>query len=299
MIRTAFSTVACPTWTLDRVARAASEWGFMGVELRSMGEGATEFACDPGLTSGAKVREMFREAGVSIAGVASGVRFDAPVFPPVLGHVLPQREASVREGKHMVMLSQQVGAAYVRVFGFEITGREGRASALRRIVDRLSKVCDAARGRGVTVLIENGGTFAKAEDLVEIIERVRGTQLAASYDVATAHAAGEDPAVGAAALGARLRVMRLRDLRGDRAVRLGKGEVPVRPALAALRTLDRTWGTDPWAVYAWDRAWIQDLAPADEVMPGVAETIAEWAGGLGEAHRTQAFQSAAPAMIFR
>ena len=77
MLRLAFSTVACHTWTLERVARSAGEWGYMGVELRSFGEGGTRFACDPALTSGGKVRELFREAGVEVAGIGGGVRFDA------------------------------------------------------------------------------------------------------------------------------------------------------------------------------------------------------------------------------
>lgn len=296
MLRTAFSTVACPAWTLDRVARAAAEWGYTGVELRSFGEGGTQFACDPALTCGSKVRELFREAGVEIAGVASGVRFDAPVFPPVVGNLLPACEASVDEGRHMVAVAQHLGAPYLRAFAFEVTSRESRRAALRRIGERLAKVCDYARGRDVTVLIENGGSFPRATDLIEIIDRIASPQLAASYDAATAHAAGEDPAEGVASLASRLRVARVRDLREGRACRLGAGDVPVREVIAALRHSDETWGTDPWAVIAWDRAWLPDLAPADEVLSAALQRIVEWAGGFGAKHKTQAFQSAAPAM---
>ena len=88
MIRTAFSTTACPDWTLDRVARAAADWGYAGVELRSLGGGGTELACEPALTDPEKTRAMFAGAGVSIASIATGVRFDEAVFPPVVGHIL-------------------------------------------------------------------------------------------------------------------------------------------------------------------------------------------------------------------
>jgi sugar phosphate isomerase/epimerase len=296
MIRTAFSTVACHTWTLERVARSAGEWGYTGVELRSFGEGGTQFACDPALSSGSKVRELFREVGVAVAGIGGGVRFDAPIRPPVIGNLLPQREASVLEGKHLVSVAHQSGAASVRVFAFEVAAGESRRAALRRICERLAKVCDFARHRDVTVLIENGGSFATAEDVLEIIRRVCQPHLAASYDAATAFAAGESPAEGARALGRFLRVARVRDERDGRACRLGTGDVPLREFLREVRRSDDTWGTDPWAVYSWDRAWLPELAPAEEVLPAAAKALVDWSGGPGGAHRFEPFQSAAPAM---
>ncbi len=268
----------------------------MGVELRSFGEGGTEFACDPALTSGAKVREIFREAGVQVAGIASGVRFDAAIWPPVVGNLLAGREASVNEGKHMVTVAAHVGAPYVRVFGFEGTPGESKKSLFRRVCDRLGKVCDHARHRDVMVLIENGGTFATAGDLVDIIRRVSQPQLAASYDAATAHAAGESPAAGVELLGGWLRVARVRDQREGRPCRLGTGEVPLREFFGAVRRSDEANGMDPWAVYTWDRAWLPELASAEDVLAAAAKLMGEWAGGGGAMHRLEAFQSAAPAM---
>lgn len=296
MIRTAFSTVACHTWTLDRVTRSAAEWGYEGVELRSFGDGGTQFTCDPALTSGSKVRELFREAGVEVAGIASGVRFDAVIWPPVVGNLLSAREASVEEGKHMVTVASRVGAPFLRVFGFEGPLGESKKSVFRRVCDRLGRVCDYARNRDVTVLIENGGTFATAADLAEIIRRVSQPQLAASYDVATAAASGEDPVAGVEAIGRWLRVLRLRDTSGEAPCRLGAGKAPLRGAVEAARAADEKWGTDPWMVVNWDRAWLPQLAGAEEVLPAALATLNGWIGSRRPRHRAEAFQSAAPAM---
>ncbi len=295
MLRPAFSTVACPAWTLDRVARSAEEWGYLGVELRSFGEGGSTFACDPALTAPGKVRDLFRESGVEIAGVASGVRFDAPIFPPVLGWLLPEREASINEGKHMVQVASDIDARSLRVFAFEGPPGESRSSLLRRVCDRLARVCDFARNRDVSVLIENGGSFPRAADLVEIVRRISLPQLAAAYDPATAHAAGECPCEGAAALGRWLRVLRIRDTRKGRPCRLGEGDVPLRDIVAAARDADEQWGTDPWAVVTWDRAWLPELSRAEEVLPQALGTLTEWIGPLSPRYRAPAFQSAAPA----
>src|SRR5688572_18579331 len=96
MFKTAFSTVACPEWTLARVASAAAEYGYSGVELRTFGSGSTQFACDPALTAPEKVRSLFGAAGTEIASLATSVAFDEPVRPPVLGRAIGDYERTVR-----------------------------------------------------------------------------------------------------------------------------------------------------------------------------------------------------------
>src|SRR5918998_366989 len=39
MMKLAFSTLGCPNWELEDVARAAREYGYAGVELRALGGG--------------------------------------------------------------------------------------------------------------------------------------------------------------------------------------------------------------------------------------------------------------------
>lgn len=298
MLRPAFSTVACPTWTLERVAAAAEAWGYLGVELRTFGQGATQFACDPALTDGAKVRRVLSEAGVEAAGLATGCRFDAPIFPPVIGQIFTSREKTVHEANHMIDVARDCGGGSIRVFGFEAPRGERRAATLKRVSQRLWRVCDYARNRGVIVLVENGGSFSRAADLVELIEAVNSPLLGAIYDGVTAQQAGDDVREGAALLGARLRAVRLRDVRDNRPARLGTGEAPCRELVEAVRDTDQTWGLDPWVIYTWDRAWLPELAPAEEVLPEAAQTIARWSGqSLGQRRRYEARQSAAPAMM--
>ncbi len=43
-IKLAFSTVACPDWTLSQVVDRASEMGYQGVELRTLGPGGSAAA---------------------------------------------------------------------------------------------------------------------------------------------------------------------------------------------------------------------------------------------------------------
>ncbi|MBY0312779.1 MAG: sugar phosphate isomerase/epimerase, partial [Phycisphaerales bacterium] len=172
MLKPAFSTVACPDWLLREVAERALKLGFEAVELRTFGDDSRRFACDPAMTGEAKVRSMFLERGVEISSLATGVRFDEPVWPPVVGYFSDHVERAVREGKRAVDLAVGLECPLVRVFGFEFPAREKRAAAISRIARRLGKVVDHADKSGVRVVVENGGSFATADELLELIAAV-------------------------------------------------------------------------------------------------------------------------------
>ncbi len=272
MIRTAFSTVACPDWTLDRVARSAAEWGYAGVELRSFGGGGTELACEPALTDPDKVRSLFSGFGLRVASIATGVRFDAPVQPPVLGHILLDREASVHEGQHYVGLARATGADNTRVYAYSGSDKESRRSLVRRISERLRLVCDSARHDAGYVVVENGGSFSGAEDLLWLIESVDHPKLRAAYDLNAAIGAGDDPRDGLAILGDLTRIVRVREAKSD-------------ASRAFVETAAEVITGDAWAVLEWPRLWDKTLAPPEGVLVDAAVRLTAWAAGTNAASR--------------
>jgi sugar phosphate isomerase/epimerase len=286
MVKIAFSTVACPEWTLERVAAAAVEFGFESIELRTFGDASRLFACDPALTHAGKVRQLFFGRGIEICSLATSARFDEPVSPPVVGVLIGDTEREVRAARRAVDLAVALEAPYVRVFGFQAPRREKLAATEARIAKRLAMVVDHAHNTGVGVVLENGGSFPTAAHLVRLMDRLKGPLLGACYGLAPAWAAREDPARGIDTLGDRLWVARIKDLRDGRPCPLGQGELPCRSFVHAL-TARRFAGP---LVYEWDRAWIPGLAPADAVLPDVARTLWGW---IGEA------RTAAPAPALR
>ena len=220
-MKPAFSTVACPEWTFAKLAEHAERWGFLGCELRTFGYGATQFACDPALTAPAKVRSLLGRAGVEIASLGTSIRYDEPISPPVIGHLTSDTERSVRETKGALDLAVQLECPLVRVFGFELHGSERRKSALDRIAGRLVKAADYARNSGVSLMIENGGSFPTATSLAEVLDAVNSPLLTAAYSVPVAALAGESAAAGINVLGERLACVKLRDFKSGRPCALG------------------------------------------------------------------------------
>jgi len=283
-MKPAFSTVACPEWTIPHLAQRAEQWGYVGVELRTFGYGSRDMACDPALSAPAKVRGLFERSGLSICSVATGIRYDEPITPPILGLYLDQ-EKMIRETKACVDLAVQLEAPFVRVFGFEIVGGEPRKNALARICDRLIKCADYCRNSGVRLVLENGGSFSTAVQISEILDRVNSPLLAASYSLPVAQAAGEVVENGINVLGDRLAVVKVKDLKGDKPVALGEGDLHARQAIEAASKA----GFNGWLVYECDRAWLGgDGSQVDDMLAKSAKTMYEWLGRRASCTRTGA-----------
>ncbi len=272
-MKPAFSTVACPDWTLDQVARGAQEWGFLGVELRTFGSGSTQFACDPALTAPAKARSLFDKAGVEVACLGTSVRFDEPGGSP-LAYILGDEDRSTRQVKDAIQLACELECPFVRVFGFELEGNESRRRAMQRVVERLRLALAAARNTQVRLVVENGGTFRTAADLADLLDLVDDPSLGAAYSFATASTGDENPAHGVNVLGDRLLIARVADYRAGCPAALGQGELPNREGVEALARIDFTG----WIVYEYPRAWVHAEGGPEGVLTQSARTLYSWIG---------------------
>jgi sugar phosphate isomerase/epimerase len=273
-MRIAFSTVAFPTRTLEYVADVAEVGGYQGVELRTLGFAGTRLACDPALTAPQKTLTLLSRAGAEPCVLASSVSYDEPIVPPVIGYVISDHERSVRETKGLVGLARQLECPFVRVFAFQVPDGERRKSAIARIVSRLKSATDTCRNSGVRLLLENGGSFNTAVELAEIIDRVDSPLLAAAYSVPVGIAAGEDPLRGMNALGDRLRVVKLKDLKNGKPCELGTGDQPCRDVVTNLARV----GFDGWVVYEHDQIWLSPGGDARELVLAGGRSLTSWSG---------------------
>ncbi|MEN0020894.1 MAG: sugar phosphate isomerase/epimerase [Planctomycetota bacterium] len=276
-MRIAFSTLACPEWTLSQVFEFGEDSAFDGVELRTFAEPSMQFACEPLLTSTDKLRRMASGAGFEMAALATSCRFDQPVFPPVLGRALPTYTRPISDAQAFVRFADDLECPIVRVFAFEPQGRESLASFFRRVGERLRAVADSARARNAVVAVENAGAFGAAEDLAALLDEVDHPRLRASYNVAVGAWCGDDPAEAATALAGRTSLLRIKDVDASgMPSALGSGEVPNREAIEAFFAQ----GFRGWGVYEWDRAWAADLdatiAPAAEAVPAAGDLLRSW-----------------------
>jgi len=292
-MKSAFSTVACPDWTLGRVAEVACRLRYDGVELRTLGFGSTTVACDPLLTDANKIDKLFDGRGLTPMCIATSLRFDAPVFPPVIGRLLRDFAKPIRQCKAIVQHASKADIPFVRVFGFEISGKSDRRSSVRQIGERLRMAVDGCAKTGVRLLIETGGSFCMAEQVAELVQIADWDgNLAVSYNTTISRAGGCNIDHAIATLGSKLEVVKIKDLRDGDPCAPGEGDCRVRESLEALTRA----GYRGWVVYEHDRLWQPDAPEPEKILERFRELVAEASGaGVTPSSVTQSAPRRQPA----
>ncbi|MBO6514143.1 MAG: hypothetical protein JJ974_09280, partial [Phycisphaerales bacterium] len=120
----------------------------------------------------------------------------------------------------------------------------------------------------------NGGSFARASDLLELINYHPNQWLKVSYDINTARLAGECPVQGVKLLKDHLHCVRLSDVDEEHhPVPFTEGVVPNRKVVAALNEM----GYTGWAVYTYPKLWVpEDGRNPSELLKHACDTLYSW-----------------------
>lgn len=278
-MRIAFSTSACPEWTIETVAAKAREMQFDGVEFRSFGPGSTRIACDPMLTDPSKIDGLFSRLGLTPLSIATSLSFDEPIRPPVIGRVLRDQSVQPRRCKRFVLQASKMDCPFVRVFAFQTHGKESPEAASKRITNRLFMAVDGCAKTGVRLLLENGGSFRTASALKPLVRASdMDGLLAVSYSVPVGRAAGESLEDALDLLGDKIQIVKIKDFKDGAPSIAGEGDQDVAGTLDTLASR----GFRGWVVYEHDRLWMPEAISPETALEPLPRMFAE----IMERHRT-------------
>lgn len=136
---------------------------------------------------------------------------------------------------------------------------------------RLLQVADAARARQVRVLVENGGSFATAAEVLELLDEADHPCVGVLFNVAEAWAAGR-PRSAITVLGDRLMMAKVKDYSHGKPVALGEGTIPVKAAIGELRRA----GFEGTVSYELDRPWLGMAADPTPLLEASVRRMYEW-----------------------
>lgn len=272
-IKLAFSTVACPQWTLEEVAKKAKEYGYEGVELRTL-DGSAGIASDPALSDAKKVRDVLRVFAIEPVCISTSV---------ALHHsdTTDARNAMVLANRYLQMAAD-MGCPYVRFFGHEVRPGDSRQSAMQRIAERMNELARKGSSLGVQVLMENAGSFNRAKEWWWIFNLVDHPMTGLVWNVANAAAAGESAAVSVSTLNSRIRLAKVKDTNvgeGSGYTALGEGTVGIENFVKRLLGI----GFNGYITVEWDRLWLPTLAPAEEYLPDAQKRLKGWLDAVAQA----------------
>jgi glucosamine-6-phosphate deaminase len=260
-MKLSFSTLACPTWSLERILDTAGREGYDGVELRFI-EGDDALWARPELTGAglAETRARLRDAGLGIACVDTRSFFH---HTDAAARRLARDEAS-----RSLELAARLESRGIRVFGDRVQPGANLDSTQGWIAESLASLWERARPLGLEVWIETHGDFARAGDTVALLERAGAPGPAVVWDPANAFEYGEAPEEGARLLRGRIGHVHLKDLVRSAAppgkpVLPGHGEFPATRVLSLLRSQSY----DRWVSFEWEKKWHPEIEEPETALP--------------------------------
>jgi sugar phosphate isomerase/epimerase len=274
-MKIAFSNLACPDWSMQDIAENARKLGALGVDLRAFNEGeGPALGSNPMQMDPEQLAQLFAQTGVTPMCLSTSIRYDKPILPPVIGRVLFNIEHGVEETKQAVEFAAKADIPFVRVFGFALPAGEPRMWGERRVADRLALAAQTARNTDVRLVIENGGDYARAEDLLKLVNRVGLQWLRVSYNTLTAAQAGDCPVEGIKLLQDHLSIVKVGNTKGDSHSLLTEGEYPMHQVFPTLKEIDYSG----WVLYEYPKLWCTDLSDnPDLVLKHAIDAMYDWA----------------------
>lgn len=188
-MKISFSTLGCPSWSLDRILDAAGRLGYDGVELRFV-EGDDALWARGELT-GSGLRETLgrlRDGALAISCVDTRSFFHDPPGAT--------RDRALDEAARSLELAARLGAAGIRVFGDRVQPGQEKDDTAALVAEALARLGELARPLGVEVWLESHGDFARAADTASIVDRAGSDRVGIVWDSANAFEQGEAPDEG-------------------------------------------------------------------------------------------------------
>lgn len=273
-MKLAFSSLACPDWSLERTLEDARRFGYEGIELRLL-DGQL-IGPDLDVATRRRVAKGCSDAGLPIVCVDTSVRIAQPDAE--------ERAAQVRAGLEMLELAAEWRAPLIRVFAGPPAG-VSMERAIAGAVECLQVLGERGCELGIAVALETHDAFAGSDSVAVVLREVPGSGAGALWDILHPYRMGEAPVETLDQLRDRLLHVHIKD--GRRPVEgngtdwvltpLGEGDVPVGDILAALHRS----GYDGWLAVEWEKKWHPELAEPEVALPQHAALLREYLSTIG------------------
>jgi sugar phosphate isomerase/epimerase len=274
-MKLAFTTLACPGWSLEQAVAAARQYGYEGLELRLL-DGEL-LRSDLDIEARRRVRELCTDAGIPIVCVDTSVRIAQP--DPTA------RAEQIRDGLAFLELAAGWDSPLIRVFGGPPEGADA-AAARDAAIECLAPLAERGRALGVAVALETHDAFSGSAIVADVLAPTPADGAGVLWDTLHPFRVGDTLDQTIANLRGRLLHVHIKDGRRPAdggpnwdLTLLGEGDVPIRDILAALRTI----GYDGWLSVEWEKKWHPDLAEPELALPQHATLLREYLAGLAGA----------------
>lgn len=280
-IQLSISTNLFPQMALDELLSTAATAGFNGVELGRLGHTARDIQTN--LTPLMRNQATFKAAGMQVAVLGTSI-------------ALHHKGARARDAMEALRLAIDCAAELqcpiVTAFGFAIPSGETSGYAYNRIAEHLREVALLAAVKGVRVAIRNGGSFASAASIWQLLENTGHDSIGSAWDSVAGEIAGEPPTQAVPLLGRRLAYVQCADCAaGVELTALGTGRMQNKQLVERLLGISYSG----WLGYSLPLGVSLANLDAKVELPAAAEKLRTWLGLIKPPEAVPAPAAAKPA----
>lgn len=272
-MKLSFSTLACPNWSSEQVIRAASSYGYDGVEWRLL-DGAVLDSKLP-LSRAERLGDEVRGAGLQVCALDTGVRDVHLIAAPG-----PDQDAVVSETRAMLKLAGAMGAEHLRVFPGDPPEGVTETQAVGWAIATTSALLEDIEAAGVNLALElhnpmsAAGPERRTSSLVarEIVDSFPDARVGIQWDWGNTYLEAEPAEVTWERVRPRLLYCHTKDMApsedgSSSYVPIGSGALAIEKILGWLSEA----GFDGWLSYEWEKKWHPELAEPEEALPQYVE----------------------------
>ena len=255
----AYSSLACPQWTIEQAIEAAVRYGYDAIEWR-LADGEIITSETPGPVQ-RRLREVPAAHGIAIVCLDTSCRIVQPSAQ--------ERVKVIEEAKRMIDLAAELVAPFVRVFGGPLPEGSTRSSILEPTAEVLRTIGIYGAERNVTVTLETHDAWSHSTDVLELLQAVASPTVKVLWDIHHTYRTGEAPTRSVASLGSTIAFAHVKDGRpaetpaGWELCLLNEGVVPLREAFSALKQN----GYDGYLCLEWEKKWHPEIAEPEIALP--------------------------------
>lgn len=246
-MKLAFSTLGCPDWRWSEIYSTAKDLKFDGIEVRGVANemyvpDIRAFDCEHIDANIAKLKEGSVEIPMLTSGISIGNAY---------GNELD-------EAKEYIDLASKLSAKYIRIM---ISSKPQPENVdVCAAAQLYTNMCEYAKDKGVTPLIETNGILADTRVMCDFMEKTQSENKGVLWDIHHPFRFfGEEPYETYRNIGRYIKYVHVKDsiIRGDDIVyrMMGYGDVPVFDALKVLKEN----GYDGYISLEWVKRWNPDL----------------------------------------
>jgi sugar phosphate isomerase/epimerase len=274
MLPLSFTTLGCPTWTLEEIAANASKMGYDAVDFRGLQETLDITESAAFTTDLAATKRLFADHGVAFSGIATSARFATE----------DQAELTKNfdEARRNMALAAELGAPVLRVYGGRVPEGYTVETILPALIDNLRQIGDEAEDYGVTLALETHDDWTDSAVFARLMREVDHPRVRVLWDLHHPYRTnGEAAAYTYQNLAPYTVSTHVKDSKpvadtGDghdhQYVLLGEGDVPLQEMLSLL--VDG--GYTGYAILEWEKRWIPSLPDPEVAFPQYVEQMRAW-----------------------